>query len=68
MIGYGFISTGGVGWNYWRPYSFYISNSGENITAGVIGSGDNNSEHYDDVSNIPSRWLNLDCTVRVFYK
>lgn len=68
MIGYGFISTGGVGWNWWRPYSFYISNSGENITVGVYGSGENNSGHYNDVPNDSSRWLNLDCTVRVFYK
>lgn len=68
MIGYGFIKTGGVGWNWWRPYNFNISNSGENITVSVIGSGDNNSGHYEDVPNSPDRWLNLDCTVRVFYK
>ena len=63
MIGYGFISTGGVGWNWWRPYTFNISNSGENITVGVSGGG-GGSESTSD----PSRWKNLNCTVRVFYK
>ena len=63
MIGYGFIRTGGVGWNWWRPYSFNISNSGENITVGVSGGGGG----YDSTPD-PSRWKNLNCTVRVFYK
>lgn len=63
MIGYGFIKTGGVGWNWWRPYTFNISNSGENITVSVTGSGGG----YDSTSD-PSRWKNLNCTVRVFYK
>ena len=68
MIGYGLISAGGPGWNWWRPYTFNTSNSGENITVSVVGSGDRNSDHYDNVSGDPTRWLNLNCTVRVFYK